>query len=737
MDQAFYRVFYDDLSIPLDTLILMNNSFLLGAIPMNDTEAVFTAFSSMVMSEPSIGMLALCADSGAVVGVRMQNSSQRFLLQCPGSRFLQSITLDFDTGLFLVEENEFNLTTRPWYPSTRNRYEPWYRPRVEMTRPTLLDRASDVPAYLVDLCALFGKAQNITFTESQAPLVLAQNATGGWVLSECVSLRTPERAARRAALERYFAKHKLPILGKTFQIQGDDGQLFVRGQRGVLHPDLNVTIWVVTKRPKELSFIAMANWIAAGIAAGVLLLAFLAGLGIGRTLQIPLHSLRSQMELLSLSQIHQTGTLRGLRFREVAEMQQTLDVLKHTFSILYAYLPHPVIRNLMAQVALDRSPAVARQFICIFFCDVVRFTALSESLSLPRLQWVVNCFLTVVYDVIARYQGTIDKFMGDAVLAFWNAPLPTAEPELHACECALALQGALDEVLAPVLASQGVGPMRVRVGLHEPTSEPTSHTPPPSTCHALPALPAAATTVGEAMVGNVGSELRMDYTVLGDPVNVASRLEQLNKVLGTAICISDKVAEAVSETMHVRPLGMAFLKNRVEGVVVYELVGRAATVTAEQRRLTELQTTLVELLGTGDFTSALQAGEDLLEEFPSYIPAQIMMRNARALLGQRREGNIYADISWRGHPPAAAAGFGTADLRGGFQWGWLGIKTEATPRVISRPPSVGIHTGQESPRLTPDAMSRFFRRGTPSQLSSKPSTSETDALPPYESQKPG
>ncbi|KAJ4455039.1 putative Adenylate cyclase; class 3 [Paratrimastix pyriformis] len=605
-------------SPPLNILFFYNFSFSLGSLRMDDNSQLLLSFSSAIIAQPSVAMLALASENGTLVSVRTGKEIRwRFSEKALGDPYLVGVGLDFSDGATIVDERAYDPRWRPWYQPSTASATPTYVTRFKSELPILFAEETDYPAFLalppnltrywpggsiltsfrqVDLCQALAVAQNSSFADD-ASLVVALNTTADFVASNCANFMTVDRATWRTVVMDYIQTH----WGSITNVPEKIFKYSVTGQWLALLPGLRWLVFFVSPKPQAEVLIDKMIWVSFGVTLAVVLISFGAGIFLGRIWQEPLYFLREQMKALLRLDTSPPKVTQARHFREILEMQQAVDALRRTFTILFAYLPHPIIRCLVEQGALVNSPPVEKRFICIFFCDVVRFTALSESLSLPRLQWVVNCFLTVVYDVIARYQGTIDKFMGDAVLAFWNAPLPTADPELHACECALALQGALDEVLAPVLASQGVGPMRVRVGLH----------------------------VGEAMVGNVGSELRMDYTVLGDPVNVASRLEQLNKVLGTAICISDKVAEAVSETMHVRPLGMAFLKNRVEGVVVYELVGRAATVTPEQRRLTELQTTLVELLGTGDFPSALQAGQDLLEEFPSYIPAQIMMRNAR------------------------------------------------------------------------------------------------------------
>ena len=152
--------------------------------------------------------------------------------------------------------------------------------------------------------------------------------------------------------------------------------------------------------------------------------------------------------------------------------------------------------------------------------------------------------LELVIRSINQEHGTIDKFMGDGVMAFWGAPALLEDHALRACVAALRIQRGMEELNAQWQA-EGDEPLRVRIGIH---------------CDAV-------------LVGNIGSRERMSYTVLGDGVNVAARLEGMNKEFRTTICISHATFREAGENLCVRPIDEVTVKGRRGLVPIYELLG--------------------------------------------------------------------------------------------------------------------------------------------------------------------
>jgi adenylate cyclase len=199
----------------------------------------------------------------------------------------------------------------------------------------------------------------------------------------------------------------------------------------------------------------------------------------------------------------------------------------------------------------------------IFFSDVVGFTTLSESIDDPeKLVSLMNRYLGSMTRVILDRGGLLDKYIGDAIMAIFGVPLPEPDHAARACRAALGNREALRE-LRNELRAESLPEIDCRIGIN----------------------------TGEVVVGNVGSALKMDYTVLGDPVNLASRLEAANKEYGTHILVSGQTrmeAEQCDRDLVFRLLDMVAVKGKSVAVEIYELVGERAAISPEKRKLLDL-----------------------------------------------------------------------------------------------------------------------------------------------------
>jgi adenylate cyclase len=225
----------------------------------------------------------------------------------------------------------------------------------------------------------------------------------------------------------------------------------------------------------------------------------------------------------------------------------------------------------------------------IMFSDVRGFTTISESYKHdPQgLTALMNRFLTPLTNAILARKGTIDKYMGDAIMAFWNAPLDDKEHQLNACEAALDMLERI-EVLNKEreIEAQNGGhayiPINVGVGLN----------------------------TGTCVVGNMGSNLRFDYSVLGDSVNLASRLEGQSKEYGFPIIVGSKTALAVKDKFAIIELDFIMVKGKKEPEVIYAIAGREDT--AQSGRFQRLRNLTIEMLAcyrSRDWEGALAAIE--------------------------------------------------------------------------------------------------------------------------------
>jgi adenylate cyclase len=198
-----------------------------------------------------------------------------------------------------------------------------------------------------------------------------------------------------------------------------------------------------------------------------------------------------------------------------------------------------------------------RRVLTIVFTDIKGFTSFSETIEPEVLGRIITEYLDAMTGVVFRFGGTLDKFVGDAVMAFWNAPLDDAEHAWHACQAALEMQAALAR-LSDRWSLEGLGRQSMRVGIN----------------------------TGPVSVGNMGSSQRFAYTAVGDAVNLASRLESLNDEYGTGICLSQNTLDAVGhhrETLLIRRLDLVRVKGKRQPVPVFELLGLASDASLATR----------------------------------------------------------------------------------------------------------------------------------------------------------
>jgi len=242
----------------------------------------------------------------------------------------------------------------------------------------------------------------------------------------------------------------------------------------------------------------------------------------------------------------------------------------------------------------------------VLFSDVEGFTTLAEQLTPAELTEQTSLYFENVTAAVAEEQGTIDKFIGDSVMAFWGAPAVLDDHAFHACRAALRARHRMAR-LNTQWAQAGRKPMRVRIGVH----------------------------CGDVMVGNVGSSQRLSYTVMGDGVNIASRLEGLNKQFGTTICISDAVLAQVGDRVLSRPIELLSVRGRSGRFVVHELLGIVGSNDPElaagalDARLCQLTAAAWSAAADGQAAEAERRYEAVLAEFPHDQLARRMLALAR------------------------------------------------------------------------------------------------------------
>ncbi len=262
------------------------------------------------------------------------------------------------------------------------------------------------------------------------------------------------------------------------------------------------------------------------------------------------HELEARKSYLALAQESDDPELQRL-LREIAAEEAGHEATLRSRLRLYEekhLLRDTISRYVSPEMCEEilKNPALLqlggrRQQVTVLFADIKGFTAMSEGLAPEEVVEVLNTYFTEMVDQVFKYQGTLDKYVGDALMAVFGVPVPLPHAATRAVECALAMQRRLAQMQA-----QGRTPIQgMRIGIN----------------------------TGEAIVGNIGSDKRMDFTVIGDAVNVAARLQELAKELEADTLVSEATFREAEARFQFLPEKPVALRGRKELTAIYRLQG--------------------------------------------------------------------------------------------------------------------------------------------------------------------
>jgi adenylate cyclase len=248
----------------------------------------------------------------------------------------------------------------------------------------------------------------------------------------------------------------------------------------------------------------------------------------------------------------------ALSFNRMVEELRAQERIKDTFGKFV----DPRIVSRLIDSGADQAE---RRTLTVFFSDIKQFTSISEQLTASAVVHLLNSYFGAVAEVIHAHHGFIDKYIGDAVMAFWIPPFSAGDDHASdACLAALAQQEAITALRAqlPEITGMRRDPPKlvIRMGI----------------------------ATGEAVVGTIGSASAQSYTVIGDTVNLASRLESINKIYGSSIILSEETYRLAQQVIEARELDLITVAGKTESVRIYEVMGRVGKLEPEQSELREL-----------------------------------------------------------------------------------------------------------------------------------------------------
>jgi adenylate cyclase len=323
--------------------------------------------------------------------------------------------------------------------------------------------------------------------------------------------------------------------------------------------------------------------------------------------------------------VREAGKIKDFQLEEVVGVKSNLTEIRSLSDAFMAmsgglasfrrYVPAELVRQLIA-TGREAKLGGEKVLLAIMFTDIVGFTTLSETLTAEELMLQLSVYLDRLTRIIEQEQGTVDKYIGDGIMAFWGAPLEVENPALLASRAALS-------------CSKAEADLNRRWRAEEKPAMPT--------CFGI--------HFGETIVGNVGSSQRMNYSIFGDNVNLASRLEGINRIYGTKIIVSQNVYEAVDKQMICRPLDIVAVKGKKKSIAIHELLA------AKDEKGTEALASFcarfqegIEEYRAQNWERALAVFEQLQKEFPDDRPARLYVKRCRDIIN----GSVTVPPDWDG-----------------------------------------------------------------------------------------
>jgi adenylate cyclase len=247
-----------------------------------------------------------------------------------------------------------------------------------------------------------------------------------------------------------------------------------------------------------------------------------------------------------------------LLVKEMIDLKDGIEKMKSGLLSFRKYIPYKVVNQVLAS-RKTAEPFAEKKELTIFFSDLENFTTISESLEPDILVKLIGDHLAMCTNIIQSLDGTVDKYIGDSVMAFWNAPEDCENHELKACQAALACQEKM-VLFNERNKAEGLPYLKMRIGI----------------------------STGTVFVGNIGSDDRLNYTAVGDTVNLASRLEGTNKTYKTWILISDKTQAGIRGQILTRPVDKVAVKGKANAILIHEVLGEKENETPELRKIIDL-----------------------------------------------------------------------------------------------------------------------------------------------------
>ncbi len=363
------------------------------------------------------------------------------------------------------------------------------------------------------------------------------------------------------------------------------------------------TIAIVYPYRDFFSSFTRNNIILYSLAAFFVLLAIWSAMQLSQRISQPLSVLAQATARIKFFDLESPVRVHS-RLIEVGQMSDAIENMRTGLRSFKKYVPADLVRQLIAmkkEAALD----VEKKYLTIFFSDIAGFTTISEQMAPEALVELLSEYLGGVTETLIEYKATVDKYIGDAVMAFWGAPNEFHDHASQACYSALAFQKKL-AAMNVRWEKQGKVKFSSRIGIN----------------------------TGQVVVGNLGYDKRMNYTVIGDAVNLAARIEGLNKSYGTSVLIGQETKQGVSDLFELRLIDRVVVKGKQQGIELYELIASKGEGDPQRLQARDLYEEGLALYFKRDFSKARQAFAEASEIYTNNQACQIFITRCDSFIVQ-------------------------------------------------------------------------------------------------------
>ena len=549
-------------------------------------------FLSQLQAQPTISSVAFGFADGSFSAAHKLGDSAIEMLDISGKESKLRIErydyagMDVKFGERRFAETKYSVTDQQWYrDSSQSDDEDWFkltthpggeRPAVALAGPIDINsKRAGVLAIIIELTRVSNFLSQLTVGKSAGAFILDRDGTAIAApdadADEVTALKTnhPLFPVAVAAIRQAGSAYDTDK-GEAFHTQlSQDGKAY----QAVLTP-ISFPGWSLVTVVPESEFLGPVQETIRKLLIGLAVLIVIAGLlsaWIGqRLIAAPLIRVVGEIrhvERFDLDRVERHSS----RLTEIENLSSAIADMALGLAAFRKYIPADLVKRLISEGRGARLGGDVRP-MTVMFVDMAGFTGMSERWG-DRIIPLLSRYFDAVSAAVQDNGGTIDKFIGDAVMAFWGAPAPNPDHAVDCCRAALACQQAIGD-----LVDDEQRHIEIRIGINS----------------------------GDMLVGNIGSEVRLNYTVIGDAVNVASRLESTSKAYGTHIIIGPETRRLAGNRILVRELDRLAVYGRAGGLQIYELLDMADASKETPDWVKSYETGLASYRAR-DFTAAIEA----------------------------------------------------------------------------------------------------------------------------------